>query len=266
MPNIKCIMNLYYSPEERLRLFIDENDWIVPINGGSKLKELNDPWINKKVIFDDSLNPNISYLNGKLNEMTSLYFAYTHQDILGDAEYVGLCHYRRRFEYHAVENVMAYKPDIICAKPIAMAFRVDGKIKLGTVEDGYKICHIPECWDLLESKICSLEDRIFFDKWKNLNFLVAPCNMFIMKKSLFNKYCEYIFPILLDLVDKIDLSNVDGYQYRQLAFIAERITSYWIARYEELNPGKVYAIDYVYDSSLKPADAKDSRGNVVYER
>ena len=95
---------------------------------------------------------------------------------------------------------------------------------------------------------------------------MAPCNMFIMKRSLFNKYCEYIFPILFDLVDKIDLSNVDGYQYRQLAFIAERITSYWITRYEELNPCKVYAIDYVYDSSLKPADAKDSRGNFAYER
>ena len=122
-------MNLYYSPEERLRQFIDNNDWIVPINGGSKLKALNDAWTNEHIIFDDSKTPNISHLNSKLNEMTSLYFAYMHPEILGDAEYVGLCHYRRHFDYGAVEMAMKSKPDIICAKPIIMAFRVDGKIK-----------------------------------------------------------------------------------------------------------------------------------------
>lgn len=95
-------MNLYYPPEERLRRFIDDNEWIVPINGGSGLKALNDTWINENVIFDDSLTPNISDLNGKLNEMTSLYFAYMHPEILGDAEYVGLCHYRRYFDYRSV--------------------------------------------------------------------------------------------------------------------------------------------------------------------
>ena len=260
-------MNIYYGVDDRLRKFIDENkNWIIPINGGSKLRALHDAWTNDHLIFDDSKTPNISHLNSKLNEMTSLYFAYMHPEILGDADYVGLCHYRRHFDYRAVEMAMNSNPDIICAKPIIMAFRVNGKIKLGTVEDGYKICHIPECWDILENKMRTIADGIFWDKWKNLNILVAPCNMFIMERNLFNAYCEYIFPILFDLVDKIDLRNVDGYQYRQLAFISERITSYWINRYEEVNPGKVYAIDSVYDESLKPADAKDLRGNFTYEK
>ena len=47
-----------------------------------------------------------------------------------------------------------------------------------------------------------------------------------MKKELFYEYCQFMFPILTKLLSYVALED-DKYQHRAIAFLSERLTSFW---------------------------------------
>lgn len=62
-------------------------------------------------------------------------------------------------------------------------------------------------------------------KMQHDNF--APMNMFIMKRELFEEWCNFIFPILFKLEELIDITGRDNYQKRAICFLEERIFGFW---------------------------------------
>ena len=83
--------------------------------------------------------------------------------------------------------------------------------------------------------------------------------MFIMKKKIFEEYCEFIFPMLFELEKQVDLTGYDNYQKRQLSFLAERLTSLFL--FVKKQQGyKFKTIDTLFFSEWKPAEATDKRG------
>ena len=83
--------------------------------------------------------------------------------------------------------------------------------------------------------------------------------MFVMKKKIFEDYCEFIFPILFELEKQIDFTGYDNYQKRQLSFLAERLTSLFI--YSKKNQGyRVKSLEPLYFEGWKPSEATDKRG------
>ena len=83
--------------------------------------------------------------------------------------------------------------------------------------------------------------------------------MFVMKKKIFEEYCEFIFPILFELEKQVDLSGYDNYQKRQLSFLAERLTSLflYVKRQQDY---KFNTVDTLFFSDWKPSTATDRRG------
>ncbi len=57
-----------------------------------------------------------------------------------------------------------------------------------------------------------------------------PCNMFVMRKEIFFEYCQFMFPILADIIPIINVSGRDNYQKRAVSFLSERLTSLFIMR------------------------------------
>ena len=83
--------------------------------------------------------------------------------------------------------------------------------------------------------------------------------MFVMKKKIFEEYCEFIFPILFELEKQVDLSGYDNYQKRQLSFLAERLTSLFL--YAKKQQGyKFKTVDTLFFEGWKPAEATDKKG------
>jgi hypothetical protein len=52
--------------------------------------------------------------------------------------------------------------------------------------------------------------------------------IFIARYELFNKYFEWLFPLLFEAEKRIDVSSYDDYQKRVMAFLAERLLNVYI--------------------------------------
>ena len=53
-------------------------------------------------------------------------------------------------------------------------------------------------------------------------------NMLYTRRSLFNEYCEWLFNILFEAEQLIDISNYDSYQQRVFGFLSERLMDVWL--------------------------------------
>ena len=127
------------------------------------------------------------------------------------------------------------------------------------IKNGYEICHKIEDWNKMEELLKKTPYYVFFVFFYNQNSLSSPCNLFIMKKKMFEEYCEFIFPILFKLEKMIDTSTYDGYQKRQCAFLAERLTSLFL--FSKKQQGyRFKTIGTFFFEDWKPQNSTDKRG------
>lgn len=240
----KIIVNLFYQPVDELKKYlIEHNDVLIPILGGSITNPLkNDEWVKNNCLFDD-VGENISDLNKNINEMTTIYWAWKHYDEIGNPEYMGFFHYRRFFDLPTVEKAINEDDvDIICKNPDI--------IRIGIINH-YKMCHVLDDYhklsDYMKSKYFTEKNENWFDAFVQMSngVYLYGCNMFVMKKDLFFEYCSFIFPILFDMIPKIDITGRDNYQKRAISFLAERLTSMFILqKMKECNKVLPMPIDF----------------------
>ena len=147
----------------------------------------------------DNTGDNISEKNGSYCELTALYWAWKN---LKDVDYIGLCHYRRYFDFskrflpikEVKEDRYNYKREhtilknlnsqtIIMAKPNICAWNV---------ATGYAIGHYSEDIRILYKVINDIEPtdiEAFQDVMIKSN-KYSPYNMFIMPWKYFDEFCN----------------------------------------------------------------------------
>jgi hypothetical protein len=67
--------------------------------------------------------------------------------------------------------------------------------------------------------------------------------MFVMRRSLFLDYCEWLFGILFAAEARIDFSIYGPYQRRVFGFLAERLLNVWVSN--NIEKSKVRYLDVV---------------------
>jgi hypothetical protein len=198
----------------------------------------------------DNTGDNISLKNPNFCELTGLYWAWKNLDV----DYIGLCHYRRYFTKKNVLQRMLCrnrKFDIILDEDsiIELIKKYDVILPkkrnyyIETVWSHYKNAH--NISDLEETRKIIAEKfpeyLMSFDqvmKGKKLHLY----NMFIMKKKDFDQYCNWLFEILFELENRIDISQYDNYQKRVFGFISERLFNVWL-EYNRLRKFEVNVIN-----------------------
>lgn len=55
-------------------------------------------------------------------------------------------------------------------------------------------------------------------------------NMFVMKKSLFDAYCQWLFPILFAMEKQVDITGYSPYEQRLYGFLSERLFNVWLEK------------------------------------
>ena len=219
---VKIGVNIFYPPPEPLRAFLGRNrDFYVPIASARSLK--GDEWCRENAFYDDSSEDNISGMNARLNENTAVYWMWKNMGVFSGADFVGLNHYRRFFPRSRLEEALrgadaAVAEPIRCGLPLAQQYAIYHELK-----------DLETCAEVLRRRDPAfgagfvrhmVEDRDNF----------APMNMFAMKPAMFRKWCEFVFPVLFELCERIDTAGRDNYQKRAVCFLEERVFGYWCMR------------------------------------
>ena len=213
--------------------WMPDSDIYVPLQVGSEEKETISGFQR------DNEGENISAKNGSYCELTGLYWAWKNLD----ADYIGLVHYRRYFAKRSwgrkhtriagrseIEQALKHA-DVLLPKPrhyfietnysqyIHAHYEQDLIIARQIISEKYSD-YIP-AWDLVMKR--SSGHRF---------------NMFIMKRSIINDYLLWLFDILFELEERLDISCYSKRDARVFGFVAERLLDIWILhhriRYAEL--------------------------------
>lgn len=178
----------------------------------------------------DNTGDNIAEYNALINECTALYWIWKQES----AEYVGLNHYRRVFASESntgwpLQDIEAFmilrRNDFIVAQAVAFPYSVEAMLSREICEEAFEVSR-REMSRIFDQK-SEEEKRAFHTIMKGS--IIFPCNMFIAKKSRVNEYCEWLFPILFQLIDRVEIKEEwDTYSKRVIGFWAERLFTVWL--------------------------------------
>ena len=182
----------------------------------------------------DNTGDNISVLNPYYCELTGLYWAWKNLE----CDYLGLVHYRRYFTKKAV----AYKDSINIDAVILDKDDVEKMLEVSNVIVPKKRKYYIETLyshyaHTLDSSHLDLARKMIEEK--NPEYLASfdkvmmqrsgyMFNMFIMKKELLDGYCSWLFPILFELQNRVDVANLTVFEARLFGRVSELLFNVWL--------------------------------------
>ena len=169
---------------------------------------------------------NINHLNPVINELTAVYDVWKNTD----DDIVGFSHYHRFFQYiDGEQKLLTFDKakeflescDIILTYPVDYKdISLEQQLAIDFRED------LPTYFKLMNKLYQTEGLRQYFDGTK-----FHPRTMFVCRRELFEKYCEWLFPILIPIAEdflKEDYPKYHHYYNRMIGFIAERLLSFWV--------------------------------------
>lgn len=210
-PNIKILVACHKADPN-----IRQDDIYMPIQVGAALHPELDLGFQK-----DNEGENISEKNPYYCELTALYWAW--KNLPKDVEYVGLAHYRRYFKVkkNNLLSILKKKGTIIIAEPESYPTNI-----FKDYANHHNGLDLKETYKIIKRKFINY-NKSFEKKILNSNRM-SPYNMFIMDRNIFNDYCKFIFDVLFELENKIEIKNYNNYQKRIYGFISERLLNVYI--------------------------------------
>lgn len=184
----------------------------------------------------DNTNENISMLNDSFCELTGLYWMWKN---LKD-DYLGLVHYRRHFcmrKRKGLENVLTYselKPYLGKVKVFVPKKR---RYYIETLYSHYAHTHYAAHLDETK-KIIQKRYPEYLSSYEEVlqHTYGYMFNMMIMEKNIFSEYCSWLFDILFELKDRIEIP-VDLYQRRCFGRVSEIIFNVWL--FQNVKSGRI---------------------------
>lgn len=197
-----------------------ESLYIRPIQVGAALTE------QKICELRDDTGDNLSLRNRDYCELSALYWAWKNDH---KSDYIGLCHYRRRFVL--TEKQFAY----IEEQNLDAVYTVPKIIDQGVKYEFVERCNFvkEEEWGFIEEAIYKLYPD-YLAAWKELKrtYFVIAFNMAIMKRNVLEDYCSWLF----DILSEVDRHYTDqGIQpdNRYLGYLGECLTTAYVIKNRE---------------------------------
>lgn len=231
--------------------YVADNKFFKPIQVGSALAEKR----IEGVLHDDE-GDNISEKNKSFCELTAQYWAWKNDF---DADYYGFFHYRRYLSFNPVQlehynNIVEFE---YCDDEAVQKLMLNEKImenlisqydavypkenflEGGTVYEHWVQHLVKSDLDLLMTIIMEKYPDFYEYAVEVMNSNVSVhCNMFIMKKEIFNAYSKWLFDILFEHEKRANYSNYTTEQLRTVGHLAERLCAIY-CKYLEANGAKI---------------------------
>lgn len=246
---------------------IPDNKLLKPIQVGTALagKKL------EGMAYYDNDGDNISELNRSYCELTATYWAWKNVK----ADYYGLFHYRRYLSFSPKQYENNYAGQ---AYPSVEASLSEIDLNEDTMRE------MIESHDMIiprqDDTRTASSDKSIYEQYRNehniadLDFCIAYieekypaiaphtetlqqswgyfCNMFIMKKELYNEYCEFMFDVLAAFDKNSDISGYSVQQYRVDGYLAERLTDVFIHYVQGQEKYKIKELQMTYFENTEP--------------
>lgn len=171
----------------------------------------------------------ISAKNPTFCELTALYWAWKNLD----ADFLGLCHYRRFF---AEKRFGAKKRRILSGRKAWALLQTTDVILprkrdylIETNYSQYIHAHHQQDLDTLR-EILSEKYPEYLDAFDTYMQKTAghQFNMFLMKREILNAYCAWLFDVLFLLEERLDISGYSKTDQRVFGYVAERLVDTWL--------------------------------------
>lgn len=213
-------------------------DVYLPVFVGNAIHPENNPGFQ-----GDDEGENISLKNKNYNELTAIYWAWKNLD----ADAVGLVHYRRylgktkKKDFSSILNKNDITNLFDSGNDVIVPKRRDYLIESNYSH--YINSHEQEPINKLKEIILSDYPEYNKSYHKVMNDHKAHMfNMFIMRRELFDQYCEWLFDILAKIEKEIDITKYSTYEKRVYGFLSELMLDIWLDK----NNVKYTDVDFVY--------------------
>lgn len=176
----------------------------------------------------DNTGDNISNLNSSFCELTGLYWAWKNLDV----DYIGLAHYRRHFSIKnrkGFEYVLNYEDLTPYLGKIKVFTPNKRRYYIESLYSHYAHTHYAKHLDVTRTIITEKYPSYLnsYDKVIKRTYGYM-FNMMIMEKDLLNEYCSWLFDILFELQNRINMPELDMFQGRFYGRISEIIFNVWL--------------------------------------
>ncbi len=195
-------------------------------------------------LIGDNTGDNISLKNTSYCELTGMYWAWKN---LSGVDFIGLCHYRRYFDFNHYGRKVFPATTIKKGSLDEVNVEIDessidflnrGGVILAKSMHFYTSNYFQYCEWHNGSDIRLLFDLIkrtqepkyvtaFYKSIFQSN-IFHPYNMFIMSWQQFDNYCNWLFPILRMIEEEIDITEYSQYQKRIYGYFAERLLNVYV--------------------------------------
>lgn len=179
----------------------------------------------------DNIGENISNKNPYYCELTGLYWAWKNLN----CDFLGLAHYRRHFKGQTCIFKSKFKK-ILTQKQLEKKLKhydvlLPKKRHYYIETNRSQYLHVHHEIGLTETENVIKEFYPeYLSSWNKVMDKRSGhrFNMFIMKKELSDKYCDWLFGILSKVEERIDISSWDKSEQRIYGYLAERLLDVWI--------------------------------------
>lgn len=199
-----------------------KDEMYVPVHVGAEGK--NDLGYTK-----DNSGENISSLNPSFCELTGLYWAWKNLN----ADYIGLAHYRRHFSLKKKndkwDSILTYKQIEPYLSQIRVFVPNKRKYYIETLYSHYEHTHYIEQLDVTKDIITEkYPDYVdAYNQVMNQRYGYM-FNMMIMEKELVDEYCTWLFDILFELKNRLNMPELSSFQGRFYGRVSELIFNVWL--------------------------------------
>lgn len=221
--NNKNKIKVIVATHKRYEMPIDE--MYLPIQVGAEGKE-------DLGYTPDNTGDNISVKNPYYCELTGIYWAWKNLNV----DYIGLAHYRRHFCFkkkskNKFENVLTYEETRKLLQNTDVILPKKREYLIETLYSHYNHTMYVEPLDEV--------GKIIFEKYpeysKYFNKLhkrtsAHMFNMFIMKKNIFDGYCEWLFDILSEVEKRVDQNKYDSFHARFYGRLSELLLDVYLQK------------------------------------
>lgn len=205
-----------------------EDEMYLPLYVGAERKTGQDHW--GFAYERDNTGENISELNPRFSELTGLYWAWKNIK----ADYIGLVQYRRHFSMKGsgrdpFARILTYKELRPYLGQIKVFTPKKRRYYIETLYSHYAHTHYANQLD--ETRVIIKETHPEY--LSSYDAVVRHrsghmFNMMIMEQPYFDDYCAWLFGILSELDERVDVSELSTFQGRYLGRISEILFNVWL--------------------------------------